>query len=375
MRDRKIVLLLIAALAAFALVAAGCGSDDAADDDDTETADDTTATDDESTTETTADAGSDDEATTETSEAEGGDSESPGPLRVAIVAPSASNDLAFTQSMVDAVNAIGSTREIDVEITDGTFVVEDAAAAIRGYAEEGFDIVIAHGSQYGAPLAEIAPDFPEISFAWGTAVDTFGLDNVFAYTVQADQGGYVMGTMAAELSESGVLGVVGPVEVGDAALYVNGFEAGAKAQKPDVEVNINYIDSFSDVGLAAEAAEAHLTAGADVMTGSAQMVVGATGVAREADVAWFGTQANQTSLGESNVVASQVYHWEVVLDEMLDAREGGTLGGETYTLTFANGGLVIEYNDGYDLPAEVKTLAEDTTAAISDGSLTTGVSG
>ncbi len=49
-----------------------------------------------------------------------------------------------------------------VDITDGTFVVEDAAAAIRGYAEDGFDLVIAHGSQYGGPLAEIAPDFPDV---------------------------------------------------------------------------------------------------------------------------------------------------------------------------------------------------------------------
>ena len=41
------------------------------------------------------------------------------------------------------------------------FVVDDAAAAIRNYAQDGFDIVIAHGSQYGGSLQQIAPDFPE----------------------------------------------------------------------------------------------------------------------------------------------------------------------------------------------------------------------
>ena len=93
-----------------------------------------------------------------------------GPLRVAIVAPSASDDLAFSQSMVDAVNALG--RDIDLSITDGTFIIEDAAAAIRGYAEDGVEVVIAHGTQYGASLMEIAPDFPDVTFAWGTASDT-----------------------------------------------------------------------------------------------------------------------------------------------------------------------------------------------------------
>ncbi|MDR9451093.1 MAG: BMP family ABC transporter substrate-binding protein, partial [Acidimicrobiia bacterium] len=123
------------------------------------------------------------------------------PFRIAIVAPSASNDLAFTQSIVDAVNVIKDEMgNVEVQVTDGTFVVEDAATAIRAYAADGVDLVIAHGSQYGGSLQEIAPDFPETSFAWGTAADTFGLDNVFSYEAASDEGGYVMGVMAAALT-------------------------------------------------------------------------------------------------------------------------------------------------------------------------------
>ena len=114
-------------------------------------------------------------------------------MKVAIVAPSASNDLAFTQSIVDAVNTLKDEYELEIAITDGTFVVDDAAAAIRDYAKQGFDIVIAHGSQYGGSLKEIAPDFPETAFTWGTSADTFGLPNVSSYEAKSDQGGYVMG--------------------------------------------------------------------------------------------------------------------------------------------------------------------------------------
>jgi len=73
-------------------------------------------------------------------------------LRVAIVAPSASNDLAFTQSIVDGIKAIQKDRKIELAITDGTFIVEDAASAIRDYAKQGYDLVLAHGSQYGGSL-------------------------------------------------------------------------------------------------------------------------------------------------------------------------------------------------------------------------------
>jgi len=328
----------IAILMAFTLVVAACGDDDA---------DDTTAA-------TTA-------ATTAVA-----------PFRIAIVAPSASNDLAFSQSIVDAVNVVADEMgNAEIEVTDGTFVVDDAAAAIRAYADDGVDLVIAHGSQYGGSLAEIAPDFPDTSFAWGTAADTFGLPNVYSYEAASDEGGYVMGVMGAALSTSDVIGVVGPIEVGDAKLYVDGYQLGALAEKPGATVNIVYTGSFGDVALAAEAAESHLAAGADVLTGTAQMVVGAVGVANENDMLWFGTQANQTSLAPSIVVASQVYHWEVLLRDIIANIEGGTLGGEIYSIDLANGGLVIEFNDGFDLPADVRAKADAAIAGIESGSIST----
>jgi basic membrane protein A len=305
----------------------------------------------------------------------GGDDEGDGEaFRIAIVAPSASTDLAFSQSIVDAVNAIQDEMgedEIEIAVTDGTFVVEDAAAALRGYAEEGYDLVIGHGSQYGASIELIAADFPDTAFAWGTASDTFGLPNVSAYTAAADEGGYVQGIMAAMLSESGNIGVVGPIDVGDASLYVNGFVNGAQSMGANVAVN--FIGSFSDVPLATEAANAHVANGADVMTGTAQMVVGPVGVADQNGVLWFGTQSNQTELADSVVVSSQVYKWEVVLEDLIDQIKGGTLGGESYTITLENGGLVIEYNDAFDLPADVRQAGDDAVDAIVDGSMSTGI--
>lgn len=290
-------------------------------------------------------------------------------FRIAIVAPSASNDLAFTQSIVDGVAALTGVSEVNV--TDGTFIVDDAAAAIRAYAGEGYDLVIAHGSQYGGSLQEIAADFPNVAFAWGTSSDTFGLPNVSAYTAASDQGGYVMGAMAASMTSTGIIGVIGPIAVGDAKLYVDGFVNGATESVAGITVNVNYIESFSDVALAAEAAQGHVANGADILTGTAQMVVGATGVAAEHGARWFGTQSNQTSLGADIVVASQVYKWEVVLQGVVDGVKGGDLGGESHTITLENGGLVIEFNDGVDA-GHARQIGEKAIKDISAGFTETG---
>lgn len=298
------------------------------------------------------------------------------PFRVAVVMPSAINDLAFSQSMYDALLAIQNEmgqENFEFAYSDNMFVVDDAAAAIRDYASQGYDLVIGHGSQYGGSLQEIAPDFPETSFAWGTTVDTFGLDNVFAYEAASDQGGYVNGVIAASLADD-ALGVVGPIETGDAKLYVDGFVAGASATKPDITVNVNYIGSFSDVALASEAAQTHVNAGADALTGTAQMVVGAIGVAEENTIPWFGTQSSQTSLAPTIVVANQVYDWTVVLDEIIPLVQSGTLGGQSFVITLENGGLVMDYNPDYDLPDDVRALADETVQGIIDGAITTGAS-
>ena len=294
-------------------------------------------------------------------------------FRVAVVMPSAINDLAFSQSMYDALVRVQEEmgqENFEFVYSEGMFVVDDAAAAIRDYASQGYNLVIAHGSQYGSSLQEIAPDFPETSFAWGTTVDTFGLDNVFAYEARSEQGGFVNGVMAATLSQSNVIGVVGPIETGDAKLYVDGFKAGVTSIKPDAQVNVNYIGSFSDVALASEAATTHISAGADVLTGTAQMVVGAIGKAEENDVLWFGTQSNQSSLAPSIVVASQVYHWEGILNEMITLIKGGTLGGQSFQATLANGGEVIEFNPDSRVAAEVEGMAEETIQGIISGSIT-----
>jgi basic membrane protein A len=234
-------------------------------------------------------------------------------VRVAIVMPSTITDLAWSQAIYDSLLRLqeqaGGEDVFEIAYTENMFNVTDAAAAIRDYAADGYNIVIAHGTQYGTSLFELAPDFPDTTFAYGTAVDTgkdVGLENVFAYEARAEEGGFVNGVLAGNLTESGVIGVVGPVEAGDAKLYIDGFLAGVAAANPDAQVNVSYTGSFGDTALAAEVANTHISAGADVLTGSAQQVVGAIGVANEAGVPWIGTQSDQSSLAPDIVIASTV---------------------------------------------------------------------
>jgi basic membrane lipoprotein Med (substrate-binding protein (PBP1-ABC) superfamily) len=307
--------------------------------------------------------------------AAGGDAPAAEPLRIAVVMPSATNDLAFSQSMWEALKAVqaemGGESAMELKYSENMFKVADAGAALREYASQGFDIVIGHGSQYGSLIQEVAPDFPDTVFAWGTDVNTFGLDNVYAYTPAAEQGGYVNGVLAARLTKTKTIGVTGPVEVGDAKTYIDGFVQGVASVDPSIKVNQSWTNSFSDVALMTEAAKTHIAAGADILTGSSQSVVGSVNAAKEAgNVLWLGTQSDQVSLAPENVVASQVYDWTNILKQIIENRQNGKLGGETFTLKLENDGLRMAFNSGYQLPDDVKQAAEAAIEGIKSGSIT-----
>jgi basic membrane protein A len=300
-------------------------------------------------------------------------------FKVAVIMPSAVNDLAFSQSMFDALNAVQKEMGKDkfqFVYTDNILQVADGAAAVRDYASKGYNLVIAHGSQFGASLADTAPDFPKTAFAWGTAVDTFaskGVKNINAYTVASDQGGYVEGVIAAKLSKSGVIGLIGPIPAGDGKLTIDGFAAGAKATNPNIKVQTTFTQSFSDAALMSQAAQTQIASGADVLSGTSQAVVGAISVAKDKNILWFGNQSSQTSLAPKIVVANQLYDWVPILKELIANTQKGTLGGQVFTATLKNKGLVMEYNPGYALAADVKALADKTVAGLIDGSIQTGV--
>ncbi len=294
-------------------------------------------------------------------------------VRVALLLPSTINDIAWSQSIYTSLKELQAEMgedKLEIAYSENMFNVPDAAAAIREYAANGYDLVIAHGAQYGDSLMEIAPDFPEVSFAWGTSTRTGadqGITNIFAYEPRGDQAGYVTGVLAAKLTKAKVIGLVGPVDAGDAKLHVDGFLAGVKATDPEVKVNVSFTGSFGDTALAAEAANTHIKAGADVLTGSSQQVVGAIGVAKENGIPWIGVQADQSTAAPETVMASAIYDWKQLLKDIIAKRAAGTLGGEVLQLTYANGGIRTIYNEA--APAEAVEAAKAAEAGLADGSI------
>ena len=293
-------------------------------------------------------------------------------LKIALVLPSTVDDMAWAQSMYEALKKMQSQSKdgIELAVSERMGKPVDAGAAIRQYATQGFDIIIAHGAQYQSVVKEIAPEFPKITFAYGTGFQSG--PNIFAYDPQAQEGAYVMGILAAKMSKSKIVGIVGPVEAGDAIKYNKGFMMGVAAAGGDVKTRIAYTGSFNEIVKAGEIAKTHMDAGADFLTGSSQQAVGAIkAVAGKPGTYWLSTDMDQSMVAPDSVLASQVYNWEKVLTKILDLRKKGTLGGQHLTLSFADGMLELKYNPKLEgkVPQDVKAAVEKVKKDIAAGTL------
>ena len=81
------------------------------------------------------------------------------PIKVAVILPSSISDIAWSQSMYDSLVSVQKKLGKDnfqYAYSENMFVIADAAVAIRDYATQGYDLVIALGAQYPAAALEVA---------------------------------------------------------------------------------------------------------------------------------------------------------------------------------------------------------------------------
>ena len=207
--------------------------------------------------------------------------------------------------------------------------------------------------------------------------------NMVGIQYNEDEGGYLAGVMAASLSESGIIGVVGGLEsVPPVVKLVNGYEVGAKSVNPDIQVLKIYNDSFYTPDKGASDAQQFIGEGADVIFGAG----GPPGPAacRPPPPRACGASAStRTSTSPPSTVArhpgsdklatSAIKRVDYgVFAQILNVLEEDFEGG-IFILTAENGGIGYAPFHDADIPEDVATLLEETRQGLADGSIKTGL--
>jgi basic membrane protein A len=179
------------------------------------------------------------------------------------------NDSAYA-GLKKAVGDLKATC-VEGEATDGE--AESARESrLKDMADAGMNPIIGVGFAYSDAVNAVAPSYPDISFG---VIDGFDPDdtpnkNVAYLGFAENEGSYLVGVAAALKSKAGHIGFVGGVHNDLIKKFEAGYVAGAKATKPDIKVDVKYIQEsdlkgFGDPAGGQEAATAEFDNGADVV--------------------------------------------------------------------------------------------------------------
>lgn len=135
--------------------------------------------------------------------------------------------------------------------------------AFRSYAGQGFDLVFAHGFEYQDAALRAGATFSDLKIvvSGGDTVSS----NVIPLLFSLEDAGYLAGVAAGGMTKSGIIGMVGGVQIPSAEDVFKAFEAGVKSVRPNARVLSTWIGSWDDVSAAKEATVAQLRQGADVV--------------------------------------------------------------------------------------------------------------
>ena len=184
-------------------------------------------------------------------------------FRVALVVTGSKDNNSWAQACFEGLNLIKDKFNAQVDFTG--LDNEDSEAALRKYAQSGYDLVIAASGGYIKAAEKVAQEFPRTKFALFTTYPGNN-KNLGAVAFRSGEVGYLTGALAAMKTKSNKVGyIVGapyPVYKEEEAL----FRRGVKATNPSVQASTAFLNSWIDTDQATKVATDMVASGVDVLT-------------------------------------------------------------------------------------------------------------
>jgi len=303
------------------------------------------------------------------------------PFRVGLVTDVGKvDDKSFNQSAWEGVQM--AEKELGAEIKYiETTDPKDYEKNIATFADEGYDVIVTVGFALGEATIAAAKKYPNVKFI---GVDQFQAEvtpGVAGLVFPEDQSGFLAGALAALMSKSGQIGaVLGTDAVPPVWRFGEGYRAGAKYVKPDIEINVVYHNdvgfdkTFIDPEWGKTTAISMIDKGVDVVfgaggkTGNGALLGGA-----EKGVAVIGVDTDQyftvPEAQQYMLTSAMKLIVPGVFNIIKDYSEGKWVDGNV-----TGQAALAPYHDwDSKIPADVKAQIEDLTAKLQSGELQTGV--
>jgi basic membrane protein A len=178
---------------------------------------------------------------------------------------------------------------------------------VRGYSDDGFDLVIGHGGEFSSTFLEVAPDYPKQRFFVTTFLPQGDVSRNLMYVNMGYFGAaYGAGVLAALISDKKqAVGFIGGADDPNQQRMKKAFIAGAQHAVPGIRAMGIITGDYDNASKGREAASILIGNGADVIWHSADITgLGAIQGAVAGHIKVLGCYSDQTALAPHNMATS-----------------------------------------------------------------------
>ena len=241
----------------------------------------------------------------------------------------------------------------------------DAERAITQMALGGADIIFTTSFGYMDQTLAVAEKFPNVVFEHATGFKRS--DNVSTYSARFYEGRHVIGLIAGNMTETNTVGYIASFPIPEVIRGINAAYLAAKSVNPDVEFKIVWVYTWFDPGKEADAANALIDQGADVIMQHTDSPAAMT-IAEERGIYAFGQASDMMQFGPNARLSSIIDNWGPYYVERVKAVMDGTWESTDTWDGIAPGMVEIgEFSD--KIPADVAAQAQAAADAIAAGEL------
>jgi len=300
----------------------------------------------------------------------GRDDAATGDFRVALLLPGPVSDDGWNASAHEGLLRIErelGARVAVVESLDKSRFEEN----YRELAAQGWDLVFGHGYEFQDAALRVAPDFPATTFV--VIAGNRSADNVGSVHFRIEDASYVLGALAARLSERPLAGMIGGEEIPSLKPGFTGFANGARSVRPDFEVVEKYVGNWHDVALAREHAEALIEQGARFLFQNADKAgLGVFQAAAAHEGVWaFGSNKDQSGVVPGAVLASAVLDIPAAYLKLARDIRAGTYRPAAATMGMKEGvvSVVVSPDAASSLGPQIASFLADLETRIAAGEI------
>ncbi|NCD05130.1 MAG: BMP family ABC transporter substrate-binding protein [Spirochaetia bacterium] len=254
-----------------------------------------------------------------------------GDLKIVLILPGPINDQSWNATNYAGLVACNDQLGTKMEYLENV-QASDYESTFRNYAERGYDLIMAAGTQFDDAANKIAGEYPDSTFCVvnGFRADYANVSPIFPKEYEAS---YIAALIAGEVTKNGKFATIGgfPNEAMEKLLDVYEYVSVELAQERGISnssATRSYANSWSDIALGKQMAETMIDNGADTLFVYANQVgLGAIQAAKEKGVKFVGFSSNQNDTAPGTVVASVLFNFQTFYTWAVQKYFEGTLDG------------------------------------------------